>query len=144
MRKFFLVFIFLILVSCNTQKQYTDFDISYARSGGYAPIYENLIIKGNKLHYSLEGQGKNIKKDLKISDGEVKRILTVLEENKFNTIREDNKKLNDHITTIISIKVGKNIGAKSDASLIIPADTPRWDHINQAFTDLKKEKNLNN
>ncbi|RXM55455.1 hypothetical protein BOQ60_25555, partial [Chryseobacterium sp. CH1] len=36
--------------------------------GGNAPVYENLLIKGNNVHYSLEGQGKKYKQDFKISD----------------------------------------------------------------------------
>ena len=142
MRKVFLLIVVLLLTACNSQKKYTDFDISYARSGGYAPIYENLTIRGNKLHYSLEGQKINIKKDKTISDEEIQQLLSVLNDNNFNSIREDNKKLYDHITTIINVKIGKNMGAKSDASLIVPADQERWMRITQAFQNLIKEKKL--
>jgi hypothetical protein len=55
----------IVLVSCNSQKVYSDFDISYSKSGGYAPVYENLLIKGNNVHYSFEGQGKNTNRILK-------------------------------------------------------------------------------
>ncbi len=54
------LFAIIVLVSCNSQKVYSDFDISYSKSGGYAPVYENLLIKGNNVHYSFEGQGKKI------------------------------------------------------------------------------------
>lgn len=55
-----IIFTLIIMVSCNSQKVYSDFDISYSKSGGYAPVYENLLIKGNNVHYSFEGGGKNI------------------------------------------------------------------------------------
>ena len=61
MKKIIAIFVFIILAACNSQKKYSDFDYSYSRSGGLAPIYENLLIKGNSVHYSFEGQGKNIK-----------------------------------------------------------------------------------
>jgi len=65
MKKILGVFlIILIAISCNSQKIYSDFDISYSKSGGYAPSYENLLIKGNDVHYSFEGQGKKNQKEL--------------------------------------------------------------------------------
>jgi len=56
-----ILFALIVLVSCNSQKVYSDFDISYSRSGGLAPVYENLLIKDNSVHYSFEGQGKKHK-----------------------------------------------------------------------------------
>jgi hypothetical protein len=61
-----ILFAIIVLVSCNSQKVYSDFDISYSKSGGFAPIYENLLIKGNTAHYSFEGQGKNTGRILKL------------------------------------------------------------------------------
>ena len=78
MKKIIALFIFVILAACNTQKKYSDFDYSYSRSGGFAPIYENLLIKGNNAHYSFEGQGKKFKKDFKITSEERKKIENAL------------------------------------------------------------------
>lgn len=125
--------ILLILTACNSQKKYSDFDISYSRSGGYAPIYENLLIKGNSVHYSLEGQGKNIKKDFKITAAELAEINQTLTDNSFRTIREDHKKVYDYISTSINVKVGPNSGSKSDASFIMPQDQQRWRNITEVF-----------
>lgn len=60
-----ILFAIIVLVSCNSQKVYSDFDISYSKNGGSSPIYENLLIKANNVHYSFEGQGKKLKKILK-------------------------------------------------------------------------------
>ena len=58
-----ILFAIIVLISCNSQKRYSDFDISYSKSGGYAPIYENLLIKGNNAFYSFEGNGKKLKQN---------------------------------------------------------------------------------
>ena len=63
MKKLIFVFLILILGGCTSQKVYTDFDYSFARSGGRIPMYENLLITGNNVHYSFEGQGKDNKSD---------------------------------------------------------------------------------
>lgn len=134
------VWVFALFFSCNSQKNYSDFDYSYARSGGYAPIYENFLIKGNNGFYSFEGQGKNIRKEFKVSDDEIKAIETALTENDFRRIREDLKKIYDHISVSISVKKGNNAGRKTDASLIVEGDQKKWDHINSAFRKLIDSK----
>ena len=68
MKKIIALFVAVLLWSCNSQKIYTDFDISYSRSGGYAPIYENVLIKGNRMHYSFEGHQKKIKEDYRVTN----------------------------------------------------------------------------
>ncbi|KMQ70057.1 M24 family metallopeptidase [Chryseobacterium koreense] len=132
--------VFASLVSCNSQKIYSDFDYSYSRSGGIAPIYENFLIKGNDALYSFEGQGKNIKKEFKVTDDEIKMIETALTENNFLKIREDLKKIYDHISVSINVKKGKNSGRKTDASLIMEGDQKKWDNINNAFRQLIQSK----
>jgi hypothetical protein len=139
-----ILFIITVLVSCNSQKVYSDFDISYSKSGGYAPVYENLLIKGNNAHYSFEGQGKKYKQNFKISDEDLKKLDQVLSQNNFRKIQEDHKKLYDNISTSINIKKGPNEGSKSDASMIIPNYQPHWNNILGAFqqiinTNVKKQ-----
>lgn len=99
-----ILFAIIVLVSCNSQKVYSDFDISYSKSGGFAPIYENLLIKGNTAHYSFEGLGKKYKQDFKITDEDLKKLDNTLSQNNFRRIQEDHQKIYDGIATTINIK----------------------------------------
>ena len=136
MKKLFVLFILAVLASCNANKKYSDFDYSFARHGGYAPIYENLWIKGNTAHYSFEGEGKKMKKDFKVSGEELKNIEDALTKNSFRTIREDFKKVYDYRSTSINVKKGPNSGSKSDASFIMENDRPRWNNIVNVFQQI--------
>lgn len=140
MKKIIALFIFVILAACNTQKKYSDFDYSYSRSGGFAPIYENLLIKGNNAHYSFEGQGKKFKKDFKITSEERKTIENALSQNNFRMIREDYQKVYDNISTSINVKIGNQSGSKSDASMIMEGDKNRWNNITSVFQEIIKNK----
>ncbi|WP_336960833.1 hypothetical protein [Chryseobacterium contaminans] len=139
-----ILFAIIVFVSCNSQKVYSDFDINYSKSGGFAPVYENLLIKGNNVHYSFEGQGKKYKQDFKISNEDLKKLDQVLSQNNFRRIQEDHKKLYDNISTSINIKKGPNEGSKSDASMITPNYQTNWNNILEAFqqiinTNVKKQ-----
>ena len=136
MKKLFVLFILAVLASCNANKKYSDFDYSFARHGGYAPIYENLWIKGNTAHYSFEGEGKKMKKDFKVSGEDLKNIEDALTKNSFRTIREDLKKVYDYRSTSINVKKGPNSGSKSDASFIMENDRPRWNNIVNVFQQI--------
>lgn len=136
MKNFILVFFILILTGCNTQKKFSDFDYSYSRSGGYAPIYENLLIKGTTVTYSFEGQEKNIKKTFKISAQDLQKIENALTENNFRTIQEDYKKVYDNISVAINVKKGQNSANKSDASFIMKKDQERWNAVVAVFHDI--------
>lgn len=140
MKKIIALFIFVILAACNSQKKYSDFDYSYSRSGGFAPIYENLLIKGNNAHYSFEGQGKKFKKDFKITSEERKKIENALSQNNFRMIREDYQKVYDNISTRINVKIGNQSGSKSDASMIMEGDKNRWNNITSVFQEIIKNK----
>ncbi|MCT2561136.1 hypothetical protein [Chryseobacterium herbae] len=131
-----ILFAVIVLVSCNSQKVYSDFDISYSKSGGFAPAYENLLIKGNNAHYSFEGQGKKYKQDFKISDEDLKKLDQVLSQNNFRRIQEDRKKLYDNVSISINIKKGLNEGSKTDASMIMPNFTTNWNNILNAFQEI--------
>ncbi|WHF53098.1 hypothetical protein QGN23_07450 [Chryseobacterium gotjawalense] len=139
MKKLIFVFLLIIAAGCNSssnQNKYSDFDYSFARSGGISPIYENLLIKGNKVHYSFEGQGKNIKKNFSISNEDLIKIENTLTENKFTKIQEDYKKLYDNISVEINVKKGNNAGNKSDASLIMQKNQQHWEKIVSAFQQI--------
>lgn len=139
MKKVLFVFLIMILAGCSSsknQKKYSDFDYSFARSGGISPIYENLLIKGNKVHYSFEGHGKKIKKHFILSNDDLKNIENTLTENKFARIQEDYKKLYDNISVEINVKNGSNAGSKSDASLIMEKNKEHWEKIVNAFQQL--------
>jgi len=140
MKKLIFAFLILILAGCNSQKKYSDFDYSYSRSGGYTPVYENFLIRGNSAHYSLEGRGKNIKKDFKISNEDLQNIEAALTQNNFRTIEEDYKKVYDNISTSINVKKGGNSGSKTDASFIMEKDKPRWEAITVVFRQIIDSK----
>lgn len=142
MKNLIIIFILAILTGCSTQNKYSNFDYSFARSGGLAPMYENLLIKGNKVHYSYERQNTKIKKDFSISDAELKNIEEVLTENKFRFIQEDYKKLYDNISTIVTVKKGENSATKSNASQIMESDQQRWDNVTAVFQQIIDSRNL--
>jgi hypothetical protein len=131
-----ILFAIIVLVSCNSQKVYSDFDISYSKSGGYAPIYENLLIKGNDAHYSFEGQGKKYKQEFKISDDDLKSLDNALSQNSFRRIQEDHQKIYDNVATSINIKKGPNEGSKTDASSIMLNYKTNWTNITAAFQEI--------
>jgi len=131
-----ILFAIIVLVSCNSQKVYSDFDISYSKSGGFAPIYENLLIKGNNAHYSFEGQGKKIKQDFKITNEDLKKLDNILSQNNFRKIQEDRKKLYDNVSTSINVKKGPNEGSRTDASLVMPNYKTNWNNILNAFQEI--------
>lgn len=136
MKKLIFVFLILILAGCNSQKVYSEFDYSFARSGGRIPMYENLLITGNKAHYSFEGRAKDIKKSFTISNKDLRNIETVLSENQFNKIQEDYKKIYDNVAVEITINKGKNAGSKSDSSLIMENHKQNWDNIVSVFQEI--------
>ncbi|AZI34287.1 hypothetical protein [Kaistella carnis] len=142
MKNLIILFILAILTGCSTQNKYSNFDYSFARSGGFAPMYENLLIKGNKVHYSYERQNTKIKKDFSISDAELKNIEEVLTANKFRFIQEDYKKLYDNISTIVTVKKGENSATKSNASQIMESDQQRWDNVTAVFQQIIDSRNL--
>ncbi|ALR29392.1 hypothetical protein ATE47_02070 [Chryseobacterium sp. IHB B 17019] len=131
-----LLFAIIVLVSCNSQKVYSEFDISYSKSGGYAPIYENLLIKGNNAHYSFEGHGKKHKQDFKISDEDLKKLDNTLSQNNFRRIQEDHQKIYDNVATSINVKKGPNEGSKTDASSIMTNYKSNWTNITDAFQEI--------
>lgn len=131
-----ILFAIIVLVSCNSQKIYSDFDMSYSKSGGYAPIYENLLIKGTNAHYSFEGQGKKIKQNFKVSYEDLKKLDNILSENNFRRIEEDHKKIYDFISTSINIKQGPYSGSKTDASGIMPKYRSNWTNVTNAFQEI--------
>lgn len=131
-----ILFAIIVLVSCNSQKIYSDFDISYSKSGGFAPIYENLLIKDNTAHYSFEGQGKKYKQEFKISAEDLKKIENTLSQNNFRRIQEDHKKIYDNISTSINVKKGPNEGSKTDASSIMPNFKTNWANITNVFQEI--------
>lgn len=131
-----ILFAIIVLISCNSQKRYSDFDISYSKSGGYAPIYENLLIKGNNAFYSFEGNGKKLKQNFKISNEDLNRLENTLSQNNFRRIEEDHKRIYDFISTSINIKKGPNSGSKTDASAIMPNYKTNWTNITYVFQEI--------
>lgn len=138
-----ILFLIMITVSCNSQKVYSDFDISYSKSGGYAPIYENLLIKGNDAHYSFESQGKKNKTTFKLTNEEIQNLNQVLTQNNFRHIAEDHKKIYDRVAVSINIKNGENSANKTDASMIMPQSQKNWDQIVNTFQNIIS-KNVKN
>ncbi|MBQ0151572.1 MAG: hypothetical protein KBS61_01595 [Chryseobacterium sp.] len=135
--------VILFTLSCNSQKVYSDFDISYSKSGGTVPTYENLLIKGNSAHYSFEGPENKTKQNFKITAEEVDHLNKTLSDNQFRNILEDRKKLYDKVATSISVKTGANTGSKTDASLIMPKYKANWENITNAFQEIIN-KNIKN
>lgn len=141
MKKLFAVLIILFLASCSSRRNaFEDYDISYARSGGASPVYENFFIRGNSASYFYEGQGKKFSKNVKLSSAETQKLLATIEKNKLSSVREDFKKFYDHTATTIKVK-DLNI-IKTDGSGIMPQDAARWNNVVAAFEELITSKNL--
>lgn len=140
MKKLFAFLLIFILASCQSHKVFEDYELSYSRSGGYAPAYENLLIKGNTANYFFEGRGKKYSQKVKISDAEKQQLYNAIEQNKLASVREDHKKLYDFVST--TVKVKKTGTLKSDGSGIIPAYQQEWDNIVAEFESFIKSKNL--
>lgn len=138
-----IVLLILITVSCSSQKAYSDFDISYSKSGGDAPVYENLIIKGTHVHYSFENKEKTFKTDFTLTDNELENLNEIINQNNFRQIAEDHKKLYDHVSIVITVKKGRNSASKTDASLIMPQHRKNWNNIVEAFQKII-QKNIKN
>ncbi|WP_312077235.1 hypothetical protein [Chryseobacterium sp.] len=144
MKKLLSVFLILtFLISCNTQKGFSEFDYSYSKTGGKISAYENLLIKENNVTYSLESKERKVKKKFKISDAELQNIDKVLSENQFRKIIEDRKKIYDKPAVIITVKKGDNSGSKTDASLIMAVDQTKWENVVEVFQKII-DNNVNN
>lgn len=140
MKKTVLFLVLILLTACQPQKAFENYEISYSRSGGLSPIYENLLFKGNTATYFFEGQGKKFSKTVRLNDGEKLKFVKSLENNRLRFIQEDHKKLYDYITTTIKLK--KDNVVKSDGNGIMPASQQNWDAMVIVFEDFIKTKNL--
>lgn len=142
MKNWIVFLLILALASCNSQKKYSDFQISYSRSGGMNPIYENMLIKGKKINYSFEGQGEKYTKKANISTAEKQKLYDVAKINDLKNIQDDVLKLYDNITTTIKIKGNGFDIFKNDGSGIRPGYETKWQNIVNEFEALIKSKNL--
>ena len=77
-----------------------------------------------------------------LSQKEKTALYQAIESNKLSTIREDYKKLYDHITTTVKVRTPREDIYKNDGSFIMPQDQKRWENIVGAFEALVEEKNL--
>jgi pyrrolidone-carboxylate peptidase len=144
MKKLLFLCLLMILGGCSTQNKFSDFDYSFARSGGISPSYENLLIRGDQAFYSFKAPGKKIKKDFQVSTKDLENIEKVLTENQFRKIEEDLNKLFDQVKVEITVKNGDNSGRKSDASLIRKKDQQNWMNVVAEFQRIIDENIKNN
>ncbi len=142
MKNWIAFLLILALSSCNSQKKYSDFEISYSRSGGLSPVYENMLIKGNRINYSFEGKGEKFVKKEKISDAEKQKLYNTAKANDLKNIQEDVLKMYDNITTTIKMKGTSSDIFKNDGSGITPAYQTKWNNIVKEFEALIQSKNL--
>lgn len=142
MKKLLALFVLLLLASCNSQKIFDTYELSYSRSGGYAPIYENFLIKGNTGHYFFESQGTKFSKKVAVSNAEKQKLYDAINANDLKTIREDIKKVYDNITTTVKVRNSAENTFKNDGSFIIPEHQQRWNNITSEFETLINCKNL--
>lgn len=144
MKKLIALFLITILASCNSHKVFENYELSYSRSGGYAPIYENMLIKGNTVNYFFEGQGKKYSKKGTITNAEKQKLYDAVKKNDLKTILEDIKKVYDNITTTVKIKSPEGNYFKNDGSFIIPEHQQRWNNIRNEFENFINSKNFRN
>lgn len=144
MKKLIALFLITLLVSCNSHKVFENYELSYSRSGGFAPIYENVLIKGNTVNYFYEAQGKKYSKKATITNAEKQKLYDALKSNDLKTIREDIKKVYDNITTTVKVKSPEGNYFKNDGSFIVPEHQQRWNNIVQTFEAFVNSKNFRN
>lgn len=144
MKKLVLLLMLFALAACNRTSIFETYELSYSRSGGYAPIYENLLIENFTAYYFFEGQGQKYNKKVSISSEEKQALLHSIESNDLSSIREDYKKLFDHITTTIKVKTTKQKTFKDNGSAIVPEHQARWANMVQSFESFIQSKNLRN
>lgn len=141
MKKILSLFTFaLLLMSCGTSKDFTDYELSYSRSGGLSPVYENFVISGNNAKFYYEGRAQKYSTQTRISAREKAALYSILEDSRIAFIREDHRKIYDGITTTVKVKKDQII--KSDGSGIMPQDAARWENIVNAFENLITKNNL--
>lgn len=142
MKKLIALFLITILAACNSHKVFDNYELSYSKSGGFAPIYENMLIKGNTVNYFFEGQGKKYSKKSTITNAEKQKLYDVIKANDLKTIREDVKKVYDNITTTVKVKSATENTFKNDGSFIVPEHQQRWDNITTEFENFINSKNF--
>ncbi len=142
MKKFILILLIGTLYSCTNQSVFEQYELSYSRSGGYAPIYENLLIEGNTANFYSEAPGKKYNTKAVISNQEKAAIFKSIQTNDLKSIREDYKKVYDNITTTVKVKTPNDKIFKDDGSFITPEHQERWNGIISVFEAYITSKNL--
>lgn len=134
----------VVLASCSSQKVFEDYELSYSRSGGYDPIYENFLIKGNTANYFYETQSNKYRKKVSLSKEEKQKLYDVIKNNDLKNIREDIKKVYDNITTTVKVRNATEQTFKNDGSFIVPAHQQRWNSVVAEFENLINSKGVRN
>ena len=143
MKKFIVLLVILALtVSCTSNKVFENYELSYSRSGGYAPLYENVLIKGKTVNYFFEGHGKKYNTKATLSEAEKLTLYKAIKDNNMKFIQEDHLKMYDNITTTIKMKNGGESIYKNDGSGIKEEDHQKWNNIATAFENFINSKNL--
>ncbi|AZI20780.1 hypothetical protein [Chryseobacterium taklimakanense] len=76
MKKLIALFLITILAACNSHKVFDNYELSYSKSGGFAPIYENMLIKGNTVNYFLKARVKNTAKKVRLPTLKSRNFMT--------------------------------------------------------------------
>lgn len=144
MKKIVFFVVLFIMASCTRSSIFEQYELSYSRSGGFAPIYENLLIRNNTAYYFFEGSGKKFNKKAQISQEEKSKLYDAINDNELAQIREDYKKVFDNITTTVKVKNASQKIFKDDGSFIVPEHQSRWQAVTGAFESFIEAKNFRN
>jgi hypothetical protein len=121
-------------------------EIIYISEGGMLPSFFKIVISGNTMkvtEQSVETGRKEVIREVKLSDDEVKTLYRIFVENKFDSIRPNKKiEVPDGKTRSIELKFDQQsfYAIKGDGIETTQTDGERFNNIEKAFSVLIKRR----
>ena len=150
---FFILALVVAAISCNAVLKSNwpstapdDLQITYSREGGYAPRFEKCVFTEEKCSYSYEFGKTRYAFDFVLPESELRLLYEALRRSGFEHIKEDDKKIYDHIYERIVVDVdGKQI-SKTDNGGIDLGSARSWESslspIKNIIEREKKKRNI--
>lgn len=133
----------LVLGACGgSPKIFRDYELSYSRSGGESPFYENVFVKGETLYYFYQKGKERYRRKAAVSAEEKRALYEAVERNRLAGVREDHKKFYNHLTTSIKVRLADRTVFRDNGSGIRAEDAARWANVVAAFEGFIESKNI--
>lgn len=120
-------------------------EIIYISEGGMLPSFFKIVISGNTMkvtEQSAETDRKEVVREAKLSDDELKNLYRIFVENKFDSIRPNREiQVPDGKTRSIELKFDQQrfYAIKGDGIETTQTDAERFNNIENAFSALTKK-----